>query len=74
MPASRRMWYVSDVVVVLPLLPVMQTIRASVYRPASSISERIGMPRSTAARTMGAVSGMPGLLTISSALRMSASV
>ena len=33
-----------DVVVVLPLLPVMQTFFAESYRPANSISETMLMP------------------------------
>ena len=58
----------SDVVVVLPLLPVMQIMRASVYRPANSISLMTGTPFPRRATTIGAVSGMPGLLTASSAV------
>lgn len=34
----------SEVVVVFPFEPVIQTIFASVYRPANSISEMMGVP------------------------------
>lgn len=56
---------------VFPLLPVMQIFFALSKRPANSISEITGMPALTASLTRGAVSGMPGLLMISSALRIS---
>ncbi|KAA6330429.1 hypothetical protein EZS27_020858 [termite gut metagenome] len=62
------------VVVVFPLLPVMQIILALVYRPANSISEMMGMPRSFNFKTSGASFGIPGLLIISSAFKISFSV
>ena len=64
----------SEVVVVLPLLPVMQIFFALSYLAANSISEMMCMPFSSAFLTMGAVPGMPGLLTISSALSISSSL
>ena len=64
----------SDVVVVLPLLPVMHTILASVYRPANSISLTIPIPLAMACCTMGAWLGIPGLFTISLALSIFTSV
>ena len=64
----------SEVVVVLPLLPVMHTILASVYRAANSISLIMPMPLSMAFCTIGTSLGMPGLFTISVALSIFASV
>ena len=61
-------------VVVLPLLPVTQINFALVYRDANSISEMIGVPCFLSTCTSAAVSGMPGLLIISSAFRIKLSV
>ena len=66
-PHSDNMWWVSRVVVVLPLAPVMPILRALVYRPANSISDITGTPFSRRATTTGAVSGMPGLFIARSA-------
>ena len=60
----------SEVVVVLPLLPVTQIFLARSYLPANSISDITGMPALMALLTIGAVSGIPGLFIISSALRI----
>ena len=73
-PAVLNMWYMSDVVVVLPFEPVMHIIFELVYRPANSISLMICMPLSVAFLTIGASLGMPGLFIISSAARILASV
>ena len=73
-PASRNIWYISDVVVVFPLLPVIHIILAFVYRPANSISEIMGMPAFCAFCTMGASLGMPGLFIISCAPSIFSSV
>jgi len=64
----------SEVVVVLPLLPVIQIFLALVKRPANSISEMILIPFFLIALMMGVLSGIPGLLIISSALSISRSV
>ena len=56
-------------VVVFPFEPVIQTIFASVYRPAYSISEMMGVPFSFNFIMSGASLGIPGLFTTSSALR-----
>ena len=68
------MWYINDVVVVFPLLPVMQIILALVYRPANSISDMMGIPNAIIFLTIGASLGMPGLLITSSAFKISSSV
>ena len=73
-PAFLKMWYIREVVVVLPLDPVMHTIFALVYLPASSISEMIGVPCCFSFTMIGAVSGIPGLFTTSSALSIFSSV
>ena len=49
-------------------------MRASVYRPANSISEIMGTPFSASATIRGAVSGIPGLFTTSSASIMRSTV
>ena len=64
----------SEVVVVFPFEPVIQTIFASVYRPANSISEMMGVPFSFNFIMSGASLGIPGLFTTSSAFRISSSV
>ena len=64
----------SEVVVVLPLLPVMQIILASVYLPANSISDITGIFLRFNSPMMGASLGIPGLLITSEALRMSSGV
>src|SRR5574344_129249 len=52
----------------------MQTVLPLLYLLANSSSARIGVPCFINACTIGAVSGMPGLLTTSVALSISASV
>jgi hypothetical protein len=64
----------SIVVVVLPLLPVMHTILASVYLPANSISLITGICFASTAAITGTSTGMPGLFTTSSAASMRAMV
>ena len=61
------MWYVSSVVVVFPLLPVIPIIFASVYLEANSISDKIDIPNFLAFKTEDELFGIPGLLTIYSA-------
>ena len=60
--------------VVFPFEPVIQIILASVYLPANSISEMIGVPCSLNFRISGASLGIPGLFTTSSALKICSSV
>ena len=66
-PAFLSICHTNNVVVVLPLLPVMPIIFASVYRAANSISEMIGTEAFFKSCIKGIVSGIPGLLTIISA-------
>ena len=72
--AKERMKHISEVVVVLPLLPVIQIILALVYLPANSISEIIGVPLSFNFKMSGALFGIPGLLMTSSAFKINSSV
>ena len=58
-PAARSMAATREVVVVLPALPVMPMTCAGQRSRNSWASLASGMPRSRAARTMGAVSGTP---------------
>ena len=71
---DREIMEISEEEDVLPLLPVIQIIFESVYLPANSISLMTGILCSKTFFIIGAVSGMPGLLIISSAFRISSSV
>src|SRR3954452_1547721 len=62
-PASRWMWPMSSVVVVLLLVPVTAMNSLGMSRHASSTSPSTGSPRSRAAATTGASAGTPGDLT-----------
>ena len=62
-PASRWMWPMSSVVVVLPLVPVTAMNSLGISRHASSTSPSTGSPRSRAAAMTGACAGTPGDLT-----------
>ena len=68
------MWYINEVVVVLPLLPVIHIILELVYRPANSISLIIGMLFFTISFTIGTSLGIPGLLITSSAFKINSAV
>ena len=68
------MWYVSSVVVVLPLLPVMAIIFPGQNQLAYSISETRGIPFSLIFLIKGAFSGMPGLLMMRSEARIFSSL
>src|SRR3954447_7531910 len=64
-PASRWMWPISSVVVVLPFVPVMAMNSCPPSsRQASSSSPRTGRPRRRAAATTAASAGTPGDLII----------
>ena len=62
-PASRWMWPMSSLVVVLPLVPVTAMNSLGISRHASSTSPSTGSPRSRAAAMTGAWAGTPGDLT-----------
>ena len=62
-PASRWMWPMSSVVVVLPLVPVTAMNSFGISRQASSSSPITVAPRCCAAATTGASRGTPGLFT-----------
>ena len=61
-PASRWMWPISSVVVVLPLVPVTAMNSLGISRQAISSSPITGNPRWRAAAMTGASWGTPGLL------------
>ena len=66
MCALRRMWSMSSVVVVLPLVPVTAICSAAQNREANSISPSTCLPASFASSTCGLPLGTPGLTTSTS--------
>src|SRR5438093_1969642 len=70
---SARIDPVSAVVVVLPFVPVIAIVSASVARQPSSSSPITGTPAARAAAASGASTGTPGLTTTRSARRTAAS-
>ena len=65
-PAALSNSPINDVVVVLPFVPVMATMRPFKYREASSTSPITSAPPRSAYRIGMAVAGTPGLMTTKS--------
>ena len=63
MPASRMRCVVSEVVVVLPLVPVIATQRSGLSRKASSTSPTSSREQAAAERRKAESSGIPGEAT-----------
>ncbi len=55
-PSASRMWWISEAVVDLPLVPVTPIVRQVAWRRNRSVCDRIASP----AGSVTPVSGMPG--------------